>query len=689
MVNGVVSAERIKLHQALHGYAEGHRELASSVQLKPRDAKTILVLSDVSGPGARIDESGYLTGYPLPDAGLYALARTWTAPEMARPGCVWTHTLLLDFADLARLGSLTGLIDIFRRPQPNGHADYAKPLLLDCAAEPPRLRAPDELWARRIMAALYGKPKARVIASRDGNPAVDILVATLWSQQWPRLRRSFRFCTLAATDRSTEGAVFDLQLLPSGNQALRTRFPRAVEADSIAASGEWLEEAVNDLIQPRASGLRSFLRQIGGDVGGGRAAFAPLCKLYWLINHFGSEPDAVINAIALLKDEFGAAQARAARAIVVGAAVAKVEKLDDSGLDYVLEHIDLIDPGQLVAEGATLGRAVLRRRPDAFASMVRREDPAGALAARAIALAAPAELITAMAAVPALAFPVLRKRPELAAEAAFWSRELGVDEAALVILRNAPIDRVEIIAAMMTAGRTDLARHAVAETGPLEVLRVLASSAWSERLSNGFKEWLQAAAQPSAVAELFARPEPLPRQLLVLIAQLVGPDDTPNDYGDDPWLTAVHRADGAISGPDETQLQAFLLARSLGWRSRNPAELAQLGFEPTYRAAAHGYLPEDSWRWLDSRLPWPMLWFEWDRCQRLRMGVLNLFIERELSPQIFGSLVQDETLFTALTEQVARSSKGRSYLKHVRRALKESSSPPASARRNFIEKIIK
>ncbi|MGH8667450.1 MAG: hypothetical protein ACREUX_24610, partial [Burkholderiales bacterium] len=70
-----------------------------SLRLKPRDAKTVLVLSDIASSGLRIASDGYLTGYPLPDSGYYALARTWSATEIKRPGAVWTHTLLIEFAD--------------------------------------------------------------------------------------------------------------------------------------------------------------------------------------------------------------------------------------------------------------------------------------------------------------------------------------------------------------------------------------------------------------------------------------------------------------------------------------------------------------------------------------------------------------------------------------------------------------
>ena len=76
MAHGVMAAQKPKLQQALHGYADGHRQLALSTTLKPRDQKALLALSDISGPGARLDDDGYLTGYPLLESGFYALART-------------------------------------------------------------------------------------------------------------------------------------------------------------------------------------------------------------------------------------------------------------------------------------------------------------------------------------------------------------------------------------------------------------------------------------------------------------------------------------------------------------------------------------------------------------------------------------------------------------------------------------
>jgi hypothetical protein len=52
-----------RVHQALHGCADGHRLLACSTSLKPRDQKTMFVMSDVSGASLASTLMVYLTGY--------------------------------------------------------------------------------------------------------------------------------------------------------------------------------------------------------------------------------------------------------------------------------------------------------------------------------------------------------------------------------------------------------------------------------------------------------------------------------------------------------------------------------------------------------------------------------------------------------------------------------------------------
>jgi hypothetical protein len=171
--------DRIKVQQTLHGYSEGHRLIEGSAKLAQVDARTMLLLSDASGSGARTPSDGYLTGYPLQEAGKYVLARTWAAPEMSRPGCVWTHSLLIDFADLARLASVEDLLRSFVRPLNSGVSAYGSSMEIAVSRLPAIVAGPDLVRAGQWMGALYGKPRSKITGERK-NAEDDALVVAIW-----------------------------------------------------------------------------------------------------------------------------------------------------------------------------------------------------------------------------------------------------------------------------------------------------------------------------------------------------------------------------------------------------------------------------------------------------------------------------------------------------------------------------
>lgn len=107
----------IKIHQTLHGYDHGHHLLTSTILLRRHEDQSLMaVMSDWDGyePVSDIDGS-YLTTYPLSEE-YYVVAMTWYAAEMERPGCVWTHSLLLKKTDLDKVSSFMMLLKCFKRP---------------------------------------------------------------------------------------------------------------------------------------------------------------------------------------------------------------------------------------------------------------------------------------------------------------------------------------------------------------------------------------------------------------------------------------------------------------------------------------------------------------------------------------------------------------------------------------------
>lgn len=110
----------IKIHQTLHGYNQGHHLLAATTLLKSSDDVQLMsLMSDWSGLDGRFGQDvSYLTAYPLSET-YYVIAMTWYANEMPRPGCVWTHSLLIRQDELDKFADFKNLRKLFRRPERN------------------------------------------------------------------------------------------------------------------------------------------------------------------------------------------------------------------------------------------------------------------------------------------------------------------------------------------------------------------------------------------------------------------------------------------------------------------------------------------------------------------------------------------------------------------------------------------
>ena len=115
----------MRIEQLLHGYDNGHRLLAGSVLLKNNaDMDAIATLSDWSEYVAPGDgDSSYVTAYPLVESSYYVIAKTWYAEEMRRPGCVWTHSLLIPFDTLNSLDNFRRISSLFVRPDAESSYD--------------------------------------------------------------------------------------------------------------------------------------------------------------------------------------------------------------------------------------------------------------------------------------------------------------------------------------------------------------------------------------------------------------------------------------------------------------------------------------------------------------------------------------------------------------------------------------
>lgn len=256
-------ADLIRVHQALFGYHDGHNLVAASVSLSPNVRHFLATMTDASGAEIAQGFALAYTGLAVPQTDYYALFCTWPAPEMPRPGCVWSHVLLVNLADLARLRDLSMLRGFCQRPKtPSAASEYEEPITLPSLDRPNQPHVPHPHNTASLLTALYRYPERGIVVLAERSEEWEDTVFALWSQQWPRLRRNFAFSTGSFGDRRLAGVIFDLQIAPVGSERLwrRAELPTTViEPTSGASSGSeppWIRLVMDDLVADSSSPLR-------------------------------------------------------------------------------------------------------------------------------------------------------------------------------------------------------------------------------------------------------------------------------------------------------------------------------------------------------------------------------------------------------------------------------------------------
>lgn len=283
----------ILVDQTLHGYQDGHRLLEASVQLPRDDEREMLALSDLSG---RSIQSGYeetVTGYPLLHSGKFAIAKTWYASEMERPGCVWTHSILIDFADLAIVPDLHSILSLFTRPSIDFTSkQYRKPTELRLVSSSTQNSiSVGETYTKSVLQKLYSTSSRPLLLISDDSTNYDDFVFSIWSQQWPKLRRSFSFATKSISPRLSNKRLLEFQFVSrSAAPDIRERYKNSVLIDplleTMAFSDEekWLDATWKDLANPNSTKLRTFLREFGSEHEIGREVFPLLVDTFSLLH---------------------------------------------------------------------------------------------------------------------------------------------------------------------------------------------------------------------------------------------------------------------------------------------------------------------------------------------------------------------------------------------------------------------
>ena len=228
----------MKIEQLLHGYDNGHRLLAGSVLLKNNtEMDAVATLSDWSeyvAPGG--GESSYLTAYPLQDCGYYVIAKTWYADEMRRPGCVWTHSLLIPFDMLNHLDDFKRVTKLFKRPSLEGSFDeYSRTIEYEnknysaCDYMPVSIDRKIEASVLRAFLKIGNNPV--VFEAQKDNEAVDDAILAVMNTLPRQMLQHISWCTGTAYVRKLNGEPLTCQFV--------SRTTNGVSSDVSAVEEEW------------------------------------------------------------------------------------------------------------------------------------------------------------------------------------------------------------------------------------------------------------------------------------------------------------------------------------------------------------------------------------------------------------------------------------------------------------------
>jgi hypothetical protein len=693
----IQEARTIKLGQALHGYQDGHSLLASSENLPHSSESVLFDLSDLSGSQLVPGFDEYLTGYPLPEIASYAFAKTWYAPEMQRPGCVWTHTLLIRSSDVAQVQSFRELLQYFKRPTMNpdswiGYNSYVEvpinwPTEYEYGNEVPFLL---ELYS-----ALYETADNPVILPASGAKQYESLVLRVWSQQWPRLRRVFKFCTGAIEGRTLEGKPFDLQVIPVKSIGrIQHEIPDAYVIHEETAPREvsaekWILELANDFSSKNLR-FRDFLREFGADVAPRRSSFKKLVEAFNLQSSDIKFDDYWDALLTLFPTQSEAAKLKMA-AVVPGSDDFRTisAPLPERVSVLVASHRDSSYPKRLLEATDLDERLVSSSLKDILQALASAPyiNSFGENLIQKIASAISPDQLTSISSTPSALMLLLSRNPRLAQFPELWSVTSGRHQQVLDLISTSHLSQPnweEIMNAAVQAGAPQLARAFVRMLGVSAVQSALNIS--QQHTINLPNDWDSVLGEHTpAVAEwLRSQPDAQISLLSTLATDLNPFDSTLLSLGSELWQSVLD-ANAKLS----QRGRAFILLLGFQNPSGKPCELVAQTFEAIHLDAELERLDSATWSILRDSLPVLGWGRDWDVCERLRRLLVSKYVAYSWPVSYFFRTLQDRTTFERTVLYVVSEKHLRPFGRYLLSEASSGSASPSAVQSDLLRKYEK
>jgi hypothetical protein len=119
-----------------------------------------------------------------------------------------------------------------------------------------------------VIESYYADKQATLSPDEEDRDEIERAILAIWSQQWPRLRASFSFCTASLNERRrSESNEYDVQVAPFGEPPSPGR-------------QSWVSFVAADAAENRVTPLRRFLWRYGRDLSNSRRHYRMLVELF-------------------------------------------------------------------------------------------------------------------------------------------------------------------------------------------------------------------------------------------------------------------------------------------------------------------------------------------------------------------------------------------------------------------------
>lgn len=625
-------------------------------------------MSDLSITQSSNESESAFSGYPVAGGGFHCFAMTWQAFEMPRPGCVWTHSLIISDTDLAHIRSLSDIISLFRRPTLNtDYQIYSMPLEIrnNGKKQPPPPREIIDL----LLSTYYGSNKKGIVQIDVSTKLAERSLLAFSSQQWPKLRRKFSFYLGYEGKKNSDFEIF-IQL---GRNMSQSILQSSTANTHFQGSTDWITLAAIDILEANPeSSLRTFLRSFGSDFEDVRQAFIPLVRIFIVLFHESPSATVVLKEMAAhFANEADAKRLKSETFAKNGQFAIQI-----GGEPSILKSIVAMDEANCLpkdianVETRSEDLAISHWNdalPLAIASTHLKSESAHAFLSGFAAALATVESRQNTAPVD-LILELIEIRPSLLELNGIWNRpesEQMVLGQKLANMRISGESFANVVALLLKNRSWSVLVYLARQYRDAVLLGILVHLRASE--NDGI--WL-----PSTIWDsLYSASELIiylgksgrlsPQGLLIASAILDPRSPDVLQLDSTIWLSAIQENHKFQDSQNETRSKVFLLSIALKKNDFASKYLISHTFGNVYESARLNILSDSIWVYLDPLLPW--LFFSWDRCDKLIRGTTDLIVRQRWPLADFIATFQSPEQLQRALGALQNSRKGWKYAKYL------------------------